>query len=238
MGGHRLGPSRYPSKVRTQVMQKALTSRQFQTLPGRSQHLRHAPGWSRFAAQRGALRVLSSPGHRLVCVCTTSGLYLRLHLKVFHSTEYLSLLNSPPHIFFIKQAPKTTNLPVALKVSVYKPLETVCNSLITFSKEVTVYRYTNKCHIRCLSPSNEIRTQGKREWGWWTWDLSLATSPREGRSGLAVGAPRGYFFRSLSYTVATQMSSWVKAGTGTSCAQTQQSILMSSELFCKSHVPE
>lgn len=96
---------------------------------------------------------------------TTSGLYLKLHLKVFHSTEYLSLLNSPPHIFFIKQAPKTTNLPVALKVSVYKPLETVCNSLITFSKEVTVYRYTNKCHIRCLSPSNEILTEGKKECG-------------------------------------------------------------------------
>lgn len=93
---------------------------------------------------------------------TTYGLYLKLHLKVFHSTEYLSLLNSPSHIFFIKQAPKTTNLPVALKVSVYKPLETVCNSLITFSKEVTDYRYTNKCHIQCLGPSNKILTQGKR----------------------------------------------------------------------------
>lgn len=100
-------------------------------------------------------------GHRLACVFTTSGLYLKLHLKVFHSTEYLSLLNSPSHIFFIKQAPKTTNLPVALKVSVYKPLETVCNSLITFSKEVTDYRYTNKCHIQCLGPSNKILTQGR-----------------------------------------------------------------------------
>ena len=100
-------------------------------------------------------------GHRLVCVFTTSGLYLKLHLEVFHGTEYLSLLNSPSHIFFIKQAPKTTNLPVALKVSVYKPLETVCNSLITFSKEVTDYRYTNKCHIRCLGPRNKILRQGR-----------------------------------------------------------------------------
>lgn len=111
-------------------------------------------------------RIPSCPillGHRLVCVFATSGLYLKLHLKVFHSTEYLSLLNSPSHIFFIKQAPKTTDLPVALKVSVYKPLETVCNSLITFSKEVTDYRYTNKCHIRCFSPSNKSLTQGKRE---------------------------------------------------------------------------
>lgn len=121
-------------------------------------------------------------GHRLVCVFTTSGLYLKLHLKVFHSTEYLSLLNSPPHIFFIKQAPKTTNLPVALKVSVYKPLETVRNSLITFSKEVTVYRYNNKCHIRCLSLSNEILTQGKREQGWWIQDVSEAKSGGTGQN--------------------------------------------------------
>lgn len=136
------------------------------------------------------------PGHRLVCVFTTSGLYLKPHLKVFHSTEYLSLLNSPPHIFFIKQAPKTTNLPMALKVSVYKPLETVRNSLITFSKEVTVYRYTNKCHIRCLSPSNEILTQGEREWSWWIQDVSEAKSGGTGESW-----PRRLRFTSVSVTL-------------------------------------
>lgn len=139
---------------------------------------------------------------------TTSGLYLKLHLKVFHSTEYLSLLNSPPHIFFIKQAPKTTNLPVALKVSVYKPLETVCNSLITFSKEVTVYRYTNKCHIRCFSPSNEILTKGKKEWGWGTWDPSQARS--QGRGEIGPGSQRfeGLVLYQLpSDSMATHMSS-------------------------------
>lgn len=144
------------------------------------------------------------PRPRAGCVFTTSGLYLKLHLKVFHSTEYLSLLDSPPHIFFIKQAPKTTNLPVALKVSVYKPLETVRNSLITFSKEVTVYRYTNKCHIRCLSPSNEILTQGNREWGWWVQDVSRAESHGTGEMW-----PGSQIYSSFchSYTVASHVSS-------------------------------
>lgn len=141
----------------------------------------HAPGWFQLSPQIGALLVPSSQATGGF-VFTTYGLYLKLHLKVFHSTEYLSLLNSPSHIFFIKQAPKTTNLPVALKVSVYKPLETVCNSLITFSKEVTDYRYTNKCHIRCLGPSNKILTQGKRVWGQQTWVLSQAKSHGRGET--------------------------------------------------------
>lgn len=166
---------------------------------------------------------------------TTSGLYLKLHLKVFHSTEYLSLLNSPPHIFFIKQAPKTTNLPVALKVSVYKPLETVCNSLITFSKEVTVYRYTNKCHIRCLSPSNEILTKGKEEWGWGTWDPSQARS--HGRGEIGPGSQRFeglVLFRSPSGSTATHMSSQEKQVQRVSNAQTQWTVFISSEVFYKS----
>lgn len=171
---------------------------------------------------------------------TTSGLYLKLHLKVFHSTEYLSLLNSPPHIFFIKQAPKTTNLPVALKVSVYKPLETVCNSLITFSKEVTVYRYTNKCHIRCLSPRNEILTQAKKEWGRWTWDSAQAKSHwAEGRSGLGVRDPRvWFFFRHCLMLWPHTCLLRGKAGTGEQPLSNIVSVLISSEVFCKSHVPK
>lgn len=142
-------------------------------------------------------------GHRLACVFTTSGLYLKLHLKVFHSTEYLSLLNSPSHIFFIKQAPKTTNLPVALKVSVYKPLETVCNSLITFSKEVTDYRYTNKCHIRCLSPSNKILTQGRGRRAGGPGVCPRPSPMGEGRA--ALGDLRIWFFFCLCLSVATHI---------------------------------
>lgn len=118
-----------------------------------------------------------------MCVLATSGLYWKLHLRGFHSAEYLSLLNSPLHVFFIKQAPKPTNVPGAVKVSVYKPLETVCNSLITFSKEVTDYRYTNKCHIQRLGPRKEPLA-GRRE-EWWslgTRDLLLMDNYRRWKS--------------------------------------------------------
>lgn len=160
---HHLSPSRRASGSRSVGNPSEHTHGIQETPPGGFRRGRRAPPMAPASPSDGCPSCPVLPGHRLVCVFTTSGLYLKPHLKVFHSTEYLSLLNSPPHIFFIKQAPKTTNLPVALKVSVYKPLETVRNSLITFSKEVTVYRYTNKCHIRCLSPSNEILTQGERE---------------------------------------------------------------------------